>query len=77
MACPGNLLDIMDVNIRCNQEPQVTLELFAAPVSRLGLACCRGSARQRIKMGAVVKELGAIKRIIMANQNYVSWSTVQ
>nr|ABN10014.1 Xa21-like protein [Triticum turgidum] len=77
MACPGNLLDIMDVNIRCNQEPQVTLELFAAPVSRLGLACCRGSARQRIKMGAVVKELGAIKRIIMASQNYASWSTVQ
>nr|ABG68033.1 receptor kinase 2 [Triticum aestivum] len=77
MACPGNLLEIMDVNIRCNQEPQATLELFAAPVSRLGLACCRGSARQRINMGDVVKELGAIKRIIMASQNYSSWSTGQ
>ncbi|KAE8800296.1 putative receptor kinase [Hordeum vulgare] len=75
MACPGNLLETMDVNIRCNQEPQAVLELFAAPVSRLGLACCRGSARQRIKMGDVVKELGAIKQIIMASQNYASWST--
>lgn len=77
MACPGNLLETMDVNIRCNQEPQATLELFAAPVSRLGLACCRGSARQRIKMGDVVRELGAIKRLIMASQNYASWSTAQ
>ncbi|VAH08889.1 unnamed protein product [Triticum turgidum subsp. durum] len=77
MACPGNLLEIMDVNIRCNQEPQAALELFAAPVSRLGLACCRGSARQRIKMGDVVKELGVIKRLIMASQNSASWSTVK
>ncbi|XBJ11355.1 hypothetical protein VPH35_016062 [Triticum aestivum] len=73
MACPGNLLETMDVNIRCNQEPQATLELFAAPVSRLGLACCRGSARQRIKMSDVVRELGAIKRQIMASENYASW----
>ena len=77
MACPGNLLEIMDVNIRCNQEPQAALELFAAPVSRLGLACSRGSARQRIKMGDVVKELGVIKRLIMASQNSASWSTVK
>ncbi|KAM3405042.1 hypothetical protein ACQJBY_007872 [Aegilops geniculata] len=73
MACPGNLLETMDVNIRCNQEPQATLDLFAAPVSRLGLACCRGSARQRIKMSDVVRELGAIKRQIMASENYASW----
>ena len=77
MACPGNLLEIRDVNIRCNQEPQAALELFAAPVSRLGLACSRGSARQRIKMGDVVKELGVIKRLIMASQNSASWSKVK
>ncbi|VAH20726.1 unnamed protein product [Triticum turgidum subsp. durum] len=61
MACPGNLLEIMDVNIRCNQEPQATLELFAAPVSRLGLACCRGSARQRHKDGRCGKRIGCDK----------------
>uniref|UniRef100_A0A452ZGB3 Receptor kinase-like protein Xa21 n=1 Tax=Aegilops tauschii subsp. strangulata TaxID=200361 RepID=A0A452ZGB3_AEGTS len=77
MACPGNLLETMDVNIRCNQEPKATLELFAAPVSKLGLACCRGPARQRIRMSDVVRELGAIKRLIMASQNFASWSTAQ
>lgn len=77
MACPGNLLEIMDVNIRCNQEPKATLELFAAPVAKLGLACCRGPARQRIRMSDVVRELGAIKRLIMASQNSASWSTAQ
>uniref|UniRef100_A0A452ZG55 Protein kinase domain-containing protein n=1 Tax=Aegilops tauschii subsp. strangulata TaxID=200361 RepID=A0A452ZG55_AEGTS len=53
MACPGNLLETMDVNIRCNQEPKATLELFAAPVSKLGLACCRGPdlcARRRRRL---------------------------
>ncbi|XP_037472751.1 probable LRR receptor-like serine/threonine-protein kinase At3g47570 [Triticum dicoccoides] len=77
MACPGNLLEIMDVNIRCNQEPKATLELFAAPVAKLGLACCRGPARQRIRMSDVARELGAIKRLIMASQNSASWSTAQ
>ena len=62
MAGPGNLLKIMGANITSCENPQEMVELIIAPVTRLGLACCRDSARKRVKMGEVVKQLSAIKK---------------
>ncbi|WVZ85573.1 hypothetical protein U9M48_032485 [Paspalum notatum var. saurae] len=63
MAYPDKLFEIMDPMMPQphNQEQQDIVDLYIAPVSRLGLACCRDSPRQRIKMGEVVKELSNIR----------------
>ena len=61
MAYPEKLLEIMDPTMSHNGEEKDIIDLFIAPISRLGLACCRDSPRQRMKMGEVVKELNAIK----------------
>ncbi|XP_062200192.1 probable LRR receptor-like serine/threonine-protein kinase At3g47570 [Phragmites australis] len=61
-AFPDKLLEIMDSSMPHNGNIKEIIELFVAPVSRLGLACCRDSPRQRMKMGEVVKELTAIKK---------------
>ena len=61
MAYPDKLLEIMDPTMPHNGEEQDIIDLYIAPISRLGLACCRDSPRQRLKMGEVVKELSAIK----------------
>ncbi|CAL5045929.1 unnamed protein product [Urochloa decumbens] len=61
---PDKLLEIMgDSMPRYNEiETQEIVDLFIAPISRLGLACCRDSPRQRMNMGEVVKELSNIKK---------------
>ena len=61
LANPDKLLEIMDPRMMHNGEEQDLIDFFVAPISRLGLACCRNSPRQRMKMGEVVKELSAIK----------------
>uniref|UniRef100_A0A0D9XIP5 Receptor kinase-like protein Xa21 n=1 Tax=Leersia perrieri TaxID=77586 RepID=A0A0D9XIP5_9ORYZ len=61
MAYPDKLLDIMDSAILQDGNSQEVLDWFITPISRLGLACCRDSASQRIKMDEVVKELSGIK----------------
>ncbi|WVZ54722.1 hypothetical protein U9M48_005480 [Paspalum notatum var. saurae] len=61
MAYPDKLLEIMDPATPRNGEERDMIDLYIAPISRLGLACCRDSPRQRMKMGDVVKELSDIK----------------
>ncbi|CAN6293544.1 unnamed protein product [Urochloa humidicola] len=61
MAYPDKLLEIMDTKMLHNGNAQDIIEMYLAPVSTLGLACCRDSARQRPKMSEVVKELSALK----------------
>uniref|UniRef100_A0A0A9GGM3 Receptor kinase-like protein Xa21 n=1 Tax=Arundo donax TaxID=35708 RepID=A0A0A9GGM3_ARUDO len=61
-AYPDKLLEIMDSSMPHNGNIQEVIDLFVAPISRLGLACCRDSPRQRMKMCEVVKELSAIKK---------------
>ncbi|CAM0877116.1 unnamed protein product [Alopecurus aequalis] len=62
MAGPGNLLEIMDANITSCENTEEMVKLLIAPVTRLGLACCRDSARKRFNMADMVKELSAIKK---------------
>ncbi|CAL4992840.1 unnamed protein product [Urochloa decumbens] len=61
---PDKLLEIMGDSMPSYDgiETQEMVDLFVAPVSRLGLACCRDSPRQRMNMGEVVKELSNIKK---------------
>ncbi|KAJ1273891.1 hypothetical protein BS78_05G019500 [Paspalum vaginatum] len=61
MAYHDKLLEIMDPATPRNGEEQDIIDLYIAPISRLGLASCRDSPRQRMKMGEVVKELSSIK----------------
>lgn len=61
-AYPNKLLEIMDATMPHNGNTQEITNLYLAPVSRLGLACCRDSPGQRMTMGEVVKELSAIKK---------------
>ncbi|EAY78081.1 hypothetical protein OsI_33125 [Oryza sativa Indica Group] len=61
MAYPDNLLEIMDNAIPQDGNSQDIVDWFIAPISRIGLACCRDSASQRMRMNEVVKELSGIK----------------
>ena len=61
MAYPDKLLEIMDPMMPYDGEEHDIVDLYIAPISRLGLACCRESSRQRMKMGEVLKELSTIK----------------
>lgn len=64
MAYPDKLLGIVDAATIARRagDTQEIIDLFIAPVARLGLACCRVSASQRMRMGEVVKELEAVKK---------------
>jgi len=61
MAYHDKLLEITDPTMPHNGEEMDILDLYIGPISRLGLACCRDSPRQRLNMGEVVKELSTIK----------------
>ncbi|CAL5075608.1 unnamed protein product [Urochloa decumbens] len=61
MAYPDKLLEILDNAMPQNANAQDIIDLYIAPISKLGLSCCRDSPRERMEMGEVVKELGAIK----------------
>uniref|UniRef100_A0A0D9XIP4 Serine-threonine/tyrosine-protein kinase catalytic domain-containing protein n=1 Tax=Leersia perrieri TaxID=77586 RepID=A0A0D9XIP4_9ORYZ len=66
IAYPDQLLDIVDAALQ-QQHPlnigtQDMVDLFIAPLARIGLACCRESASQRMRMDQVVKELSGIKK---------------
>ncbi|TVU30657.1 hypothetical protein EJB05_22288, partial [Eragrostis curvula] len=61
-ASPDRLLDVVDRTMPHNGDTQEIIDLFVAPVSRLGLACCSVPRSQRISMVRVVKELSAIKK---------------
>nr|XP_025876388.1 receptor kinase-like protein Xa21 isoform X3 [Oryza sativa Japonica Group] len=63
MAYPDNLLEIMDNAIPQDGNSQDIVDWFIAPISRIGLACCRDSASQRMRMNEVVKELSGIKEV--------------
>ncbi|KAJ1276727.1 hypothetical protein BS78_05G236700 [Paspalum vaginatum] len=62
LAYPNNLLGILDAGAINGREAQDITELLIYPMFRLALACCENSPRQRMKMGAVVEELNAIKK---------------
>lgn len=62
MAYPNNLVEILDANAIYNGNNQDIMDIFIHPIFRLGLACCKESPRERIKMDDVVKELNDIKK---------------
>ncbi|CAL4983825.1 unnamed protein product [Urochloa decumbens] len=61
MAYPDKLLEILDNAMPQNANIQDIIDMYIAPISRLGLACCRDFPRERMEMGEVLKELSAIK----------------
>uniref|UniRef100_A0A0E0LSU2 Receptor kinase-like protein Xa21 n=1 Tax=Oryza punctata TaxID=4537 RepID=A0A0E0LSU2_ORYPU len=67
MAYPNNLLEILDTNATYNGNTQDMTQLVVYPIFRLGLACCRESPSERMKMDNVVKELNAIKKTFSAH----------
>lgn len=66
-AYPNNLLEILDTNATYNGNTQDMTQLVVYPIFRLGLACCKESPRERMKMDNVVKELNAIKKAFSAH----------
>uniref|UniRef100_A0A0D9X5S9 Receptor kinase-like protein Xa21 n=1 Tax=Leersia perrieri TaxID=77586 RepID=A0A0D9X5S9_9ORYZ len=66
-AYPTNLLEILDVSATYNGNTEDIIEIVICPIFRLGLACCKESPRERMKMDDVVKELNAIKKGFSAN----------
>ncbi|XP_052165145.1 receptor kinase-like protein Xa21 [Oryza glaberrima] len=67
MAYPNNLLEILDTNATYNGNTQDMTQLAVYPIFRLGLACCKESPRERMKMDNVVMELNAIKKAFSAH----------
>ncbi|EEC77523.1 hypothetical protein OsI_16407 [Oryza sativa Indica Group] len=66
-AYPNNILEIMDASATYNGNTQDIIELVVYPIFRLGLACCKESPRERMKMNDVVKELNAIIKTYSAH----------
>ncbi|EEC83186.1 hypothetical protein OsI_28433 [Oryza sativa Indica Group] len=66
-AYPNNILEIMDASATYNGNTQDIIELVVYPIFRLGLACCKESPRERMKMNDVVKELNAIMKTYSAH----------
>lgn len=65
MAYPYRLLEILDATMlqsSTSHSTQETMDMVIIPVVRIGLACCRTAASQRIRMDEVVKELNDIKK---------------
>lgn len=65
MAYPYRLLEILDAIMlqgSTSHSTQETMDMVIIPVVRIGLACCRTAASQRIRMDEVVKELNDIKK---------------
>uniref|UniRef100_A0A0E0I957 non-specific serine/threonine protein kinase n=1 Tax=Oryza nivara TaxID=4536 RepID=A0A0E0I957_ORYNI len=67
MAYPNNLLEILDASATYNGNTQELVELVIYPIFRLGLACCKESPRERMKMDDIVKELNAVKKACSAH----------
>uniref|UniRef100_J3N1U8 Receptor kinase-like protein Xa21 n=1 Tax=Oryza brachyantha TaxID=4533 RepID=J3N1U8_ORYBR len=72
IAYPDKLLEIVDAAMlrhidTISLSTQDMMDLFIAPVARIGLACCRESASQRMRMDEVVKELSAMKKAWVAH----------
>jgi serine/threonine protein kinase len=75
---PDKLLELMDNNMPQNEiNTQEIIDFFVAPVSRLGLACCRDSPMQRMNMGEVAKELSAIKKAYESRFNQMQAPSMQ
>jgi serine/threonine protein kinase len=66
-AYPNNILEILDASATYNGNTQDIIELVVYPIFRLGLACCKESPRERMKMNDVVKELNAIIKTYSAH----------
>uniref|UniRef100_J3N1V1 Uncharacterized protein n=1 Tax=Oryza brachyantha TaxID=4533 RepID=J3N1V1_ORYBR len=58
---PNKLLEIVDNTIPQDGNTKAIVDWLIAPISRLGLACYRKSASERMKMNEVLKELNYIK----------------
>ncbi|EEE50760.1 hypothetical protein OsJ_31110 [Oryza sativa Japonica Group] len=64
MTYPDKLSPIVDAAIIANSGGgQETINMFIVPVAKIGLACCRDNASQRMNFGEIVKELVPLNKL--------------
>uniref|UniRef100_A0A0E0EWR5 non-specific serine/threonine protein kinase n=1 Tax=Oryza meridionalis TaxID=40149 RepID=A0A0E0EWR5_9ORYZ len=64
MAYPDKLSPIVDAAVIANSGGgEETINMFIAPVAKIGLACCRDNASQRMDFGDIVKELVPLNKL--------------